>query len=309
MNQPTARENLFDNSSVKCDKCGVKVKSITVCRARRSQEQTFLRDSFSQPGAAPFSASKPRGRGEVYRFYSQRTGKVEQWPNTTGMLLFLSAWRNGRRSGYRVTTESHVPRRGACRFESYHAHQLSLQSIAKQASWDHSSSGDNKNDAETRLEGNHYPSPSPAVPVRGNAAELSWVGGSHPAGIPECMPFNGSPKSHWILGVTLQPLAGSRPERRNCLQFRPVPVLADTLLVKQGGEARESILESRRVRRNSVSLIINRTLAAGRMQFKANGRSEAPAEPRTGRRNRTEKNSETGANLPTATHNHHHITN
>jgi len=85
---------------------------------------------------------------------------------------------------------------------------------------------------------------SPSLERR-NYPELSCIGGLHPAGIPECMPF----------------------------QFRPAPVLADTLLVKQGGEARESTLESRRVRRNSVSLIINRTLAAGRIQFTSEWRN------------------------------------
>lgn len=201
------------------------MKSITVCRARRSQEQTFLRDSFSQPGAAPFSklsASKPRGRGEVYRFYSHRSGKVEQWPHTTGMRL------------------------------------LSLQPVAKQASWDHLSSGVNKKDAETRLEGIHYPSLE-----RSNYPELSWVGGSHPAGIPECMPFHFRSCSLTVERLECWILDQLKGDGKGLGHSRPDPV----------------------------------RFHPAAPHFKAIGRSEAPAEPRTGRRNRPEKNSETGAKL------------
>lgn len=71
--------------------------------------------------------------------------------------------------------------------------------------------------------------------------------------------------------LTRQCLEKSSYSTSECLafQFRPVPVLADSCLQACGtsGEARESTLESRRVRRNSVSLIIKRTLAAGRIQF------------------------------------------
>ena len=100
---------------------------------------------------------------------------------------------------------------------------------------------------------------------RRNYPELSCIGGLHPAGIPECMPqFNGSPKSHWILGVTLQTLAGSRPERRNCLQFRPVPVLAES----ESDRPTNRRLGKLKARESTPAPKVNdRTLAAGRIQF------------------------------------------
>lgn len=84
-----------------------------------------------------------------------------------------------------------------------------------------------------------YPSPSPAVPTIGNAAELSCIGGLHPAGIPECMPF----------------------------QFRPVPVLAESQsspgkLPGMSGEARESTDSSYKLTPARTG-----TLAAGRIHF------------------------------------------
>lgn len=81
----TTNEILFDNQSVRCDKCVVMSNFETVCHARRSKEHFFLRGLTSQPGVAPISASKPRGRG-VRFVSSQRSGKVQQWPHTTGML-------------------------------------------------------------------------------------------------------------------------------------------------------------------------------------------------------------------------------
>lgn len=130
----------------------------------------------------------------------------------------------------------------------------------------------------TAVPATNYPSPE-----RSYYPELSWVGGSHPAGIPECMPIYGSPQSHWIWGVTLQSLAGSRPERRNCLPFRPVPVLANQIQTLQfgqwnperkgndkpiavwEGEARVS------TRRSRCTFRRNRTLAAGRIPFSGIG--------------------------------------
>lgn len=105
---------------------------------------------------------------------------------------------------------------------------------------------------------------SPSLERR-NYPELSCIGGLHPAGIPECMPqFNGSPKSHWILGVTLQTLAGSRPERRNCLQFRPVPVLAES----ESDRPTNRRLGKLKARESTPAPKVNdRTLAAGRIQF------------------------------------------